>query len=180
MSSIYIDEALLDAVGLSQFPELYAYIHEREPKQIVDGIANQIIVGPQYLQDFMKDNDDKLVVQPIPPEPITPPPQVAAEIKTIPLTRLIQHLFPYNINDGGIKFYQLRDKEVYNIGLSLRKDFMGFVFTSLPEELWPFSKHALVLGDDGGQKQNITEYINEKRYYIGSSIDSVDQITPTK
>ncbi|KAA6366915.1 MAG: hypothetical protein EZS28_037558 [Streblomastix strix] len=45
------DEALLDAAGLSEFPELYAYIHEREPKPIVDGIANQIIVGPQYLQD---------------------------------------------------------------------------------------------------------------------------------
>jgi hypothetical protein len=29
--SSYIDEALLDAAGLSDFPELYAYIHEREP-----------------------------------------------------------------------------------------------------------------------------------------------------
>ncbi|KAA6308920.1 hypothetical protein EZS27_039503, partial [termite gut metagenome] len=51
MSNVYINEALLDAAGLSKFPELYAYIHEREPKSIVDGIANQIIIGPQYLQD---------------------------------------------------------------------------------------------------------------------------------
>ncbi|KAA6336791.1 MAG: hypothetical protein EZS28_052844, partial [Streblomastix strix] len=58
MSNIYIDEALLDAVGLSEFPELYAYIHEREPKPIIDGIANQVIIGPQQLQDQVKDNDD--------------------------------------------------------------------------------------------------------------------------
>ncbi|KAA6364158.1 MAG: hypothetical protein EZS28_040315, partial [Streblomastix strix] len=64
-----IDEALLDAAGLSEFPELYAYIHEREPKPIVDGIANQIIVGPQFFQDQVKDNDDKLNVQQI-PQPI--------------------------------------------------------------------------------------------------------------
>ncbi|KAA6391058.1 MAG: hypothetical protein EZS28_013415 [Streblomastix strix] len=71
MSNVYIDEALLDAAGLSEFPELYAYIHEREPKPIVDGIANQIIIGPQYLQDQVKDNDDKLNVQPI-PQPFVP------------------------------------------------------------------------------------------------------------
>ncbi|KAA6379155.1 MAG: hypothetical protein EZS28_025321 [Streblomastix strix] len=78
MSNVYIDEALLDAVGLSEFPELYDYIHESEPKPIVDGIANQIIVGPQYLQDQVKDYDDKLNVQPPSPTPITPIP-VAAE-----------------------------------------------------------------------------------------------------
>ncbi|KAA6381993.1 MAG: hypothetical protein EZS28_022481 [Streblomastix strix] len=71
MSSAYIDNVLLNAAGLSEFPELYAYIHEREHKPIVDGIANQIIVGPQYLQDQVKDNDDKFDVYPA-PQPITP------------------------------------------------------------------------------------------------------------
>ncbi|KAA6403790.1 MAG: hypothetical protein EZS28_000683 [Streblomastix strix] len=171
MSNVYIDEALLDAAGLSEFPELYAYIHEREPKPIVDGITNQIIVGPQYLQDQVKDNDDKLSVQPPPPTPITPI-AVAAEVITVPLYALTQPLLPYNIGDGGIKFYKLRNKVVYYIGLYLREDFMGFVFTSFPEELWPFSKHALVLGDDGGHKQNIMSYISEKGPYLGSSIGS--------
>ncbi|KAA6370566.1 MAG: hypothetical protein EZS28_033907 [Streblomastix strix] len=50
-SNVYNDEALLDAACLSEFPELYAYVHEREPKPIVDRIANQIIVGPYFLQD---------------------------------------------------------------------------------------------------------------------------------
>ncbi|KAA6372527.1 MAG: hypothetical protein EZS28_031947 [Streblomastix strix] len=57
---------------------------------------------------------------------------------------------------------------------------MGFVFISFPEELWPFSKHALVLGDDDGHKQNVMGYISEKKFYIGASIGSVDQITPIK
>jgi hypothetical protein len=31
MSNVYIDERLLDAAGLTDFPELYAYIKERYP-----------------------------------------------------------------------------------------------------------------------------------------------------
>ncbi|KAA6378236.1 MAG: hypothetical protein EZS28_026237, partial [Streblomastix strix] len=99
ISSVYIDEALLDATGLSKFPVLYAYIHERESKPIVDGIANQLIVGPQYLHDQVKDNDEKLSVQPLPPSPITPIP-VAAEVITVPLYTLTQPLLPHNINNG--------------------------------------------------------------------------------
>ncbi|KAA6364522.1 MAG: hypothetical protein EZS28_039951 [Streblomastix strix] len=57
---------------------------------------------------------------------------------------------------------------------------MGFVFTSFPEELQPFSKHVLLLGDDGSHKQSIMGYISEKGFYIGSSIGNVDQITSIK
>jgi hypothetical protein len=32
--AVYIDEKLLEAAGLTDFPELYAYIKEREPKSI--------------------------------------------------------------------------------------------------------------------------------------------------
>ncbi|KAA6399773.1 MAG: hypothetical protein EZS28_004699 [Streblomastix strix] len=84
MSNVYIDEALLDAAGLSEFPELYAYIHECELKPIFEEIANHIIVGPQYLQDQVKVNDDKLSVQLPPPTPIILIP-FAAEIITISL-----------------------------------------------------------------------------------------------
>ncbi|KAA6368654.1 MAG: hypothetical protein EZS28_035819, partial [Streblomastix strix] len=65
-------------------------------------------------------------------------------------------------------------------GLYLSNDFMGFVFTNFLEELWPFSKHALVQGDDVGHKQNVMGYISEKGPYIGVSIGSVDQITSIK
>ncbi|KAA6385872.1 MAG: hypothetical protein EZS28_018601 [Streblomastix strix] len=125
-----------DVVGITlKFPELYAYILLRESKPIVDGLANQIIIGHQYLQDQVKDNDNKFIVQPTSSESITPPVPVAAELITIPLTRITQPLLRYNINEGGINFYKLRNKVIFNIGQYLIEDFMGFVFSNFPEEL---------------------------------------------
>ncbi|KAA6378380.1 MAG: hypothetical protein EZS28_026093 [Streblomastix strix] len=163
-SSTPCDKALLDAAGLLEFPEYNAYIHEREPKPI----------------DQVKDNDDKLLIQPILPELITHPISVAAEIITIPLNALTQPLHLYNINDGGIKFYKLRNIVVHNIVLYLREDFMGFVFSSFPVEQWPFCKHVLELGDDVGHIQNVKGYISEKGFYLDVSIESVDQVTSIK
>ncbi|KAA6373284.1 MAG: hypothetical protein EZS28_031189 [Streblomastix strix] len=179
MSNVYIDEALLDAAGLSEFTELYAYIHEREPKPIVDGIANQIVVGPQYLQDQVKDNDDKLHAQPT-PQPIVPIEISQVEIFKIPKSQLAANCQMYNPADEYFYFYKLSNKVVYNIGLYLSNDFIGFIFTNFPEELWPFSKHALVLGDDVIFKQNVMGYISEKGFYLGVSIGSVDQVTSIK
>ncbi|KAA6402985.1 MAG: hypothetical protein EZS28_001490 [Streblomastix strix] len=179
MSNVYIDEALLDAAGLSDFPKLYAYIHEREPKPIVDGIANQIIVGPQYLQDQVKDNDDKLNVQPI-PQHIVPIEIPQVQIFKILKSQLAPNVQMYNPADEYFYFYKLRNKVVYIIGRYLSIDFMGFVFTNFLEELWPFSKHALVLEDDVGYKQNVMGYISEKRPYLGVSIGCIDQVTSIK
>ncbi|KAA6379835.1 MAG: hypothetical protein EZS28_024638 [Streblomastix strix] len=179
MSNVYIDEELLDAAGLSEFPELYAYIHECEPKPIVDGLANQIIAGPQYPEDQMKDNDDKLIVQPI-TQPIVPIEIPQVQIFKIPKCQLAANVQIYNPADEYIYFYKLRNKVVYNIRLSLSDDFMGCVFTNFLEELWPFSKHALVLGDNVGHKQNVMGYISEKIFYLGVSIGSVDQVTSIK
>ncbi|KAA6388644.1 MAG: hypothetical protein EZS28_015827 [Streblomastix strix] len=159
MSNVYIDEALLDAAELLEFPELYVYIHEREPKLIVDGIANQIIIRTQYHQDQVKDNDDKLNVYQI-PQPIVPIEIPQFQIFKIPKRQLA--------------------KKLYNIGLYLSDDFMGFVFTNFLEELQPFSKHALVLGDDDGHKQNEMGYISEKQFYLGVSVGSLDQVTSIK
>ncbi|KAA6380612.1 MAG: hypothetical protein EZS28_023860 [Streblomastix strix] len=179
MSNVYIDEALLDAAGLSDFPELYDYIHEREPKPIVDGIANQIVTGPQYLQDQVKDNDDKLNVQPV-PQPIVPIEILQVQIFKIPKSQLAPNVQMYNPADEYFYFYKLRNKVVYNIGLYLSNDFMGFVFTNFLEELYRFSKHALVLGDEVGHKQNVMGYISAKGPYLGVSIGSVDQVTSIK
>ncbi|KAA6391096.1 MAG: hypothetical protein EZS28_013376 [Streblomastix strix] len=57
---------------------------------------------------------------------------------------------------------------------------MGFMFTNFLEELWPFGKYALVLGDDVGHRQNVIGYISEKGFYLGVSIGSVDQVTSIK
>ncbi|KAA6402142.1 MAG: hypothetical protein EZS28_002330 [Streblomastix strix] len=58
MSSVYLDETLLDATGLSDFPELYAYIRERYQQPVPS--AQAIPIGEKTLQKQVKDNDDIL------------------------------------------------------------------------------------------------------------------------
>ncbi|KAA6404430.1 MAG: hypothetical protein EZS28_000051 [Streblomastix strix] len=58
MSSVYLDETLLDAAELSYFPELYAYIRERYQEPIPS--AQRIPIGKQSLEKQVKDNDDIL------------------------------------------------------------------------------------------------------------------------
>ncbi|KAA6373917.1 MAG: hypothetical protein EZS28_030559 [Streblomastix strix] len=57
MSNVYIDERLLDAAGLSDFPELQAYVKERYPKPI-GGLPQPVPIGDQTLQQQVKNNDD--------------------------------------------------------------------------------------------------------------------------
>ncbi|KAA6381443.1 MAG: hypothetical protein EZS28_023031 [Streblomastix strix] len=57
MLNVYIDERLLDAAGLSDFPELYAYIKERYPKPIGE-LPQSVPIGDQTLQQQVKNNDD--------------------------------------------------------------------------------------------------------------------------
>ncbi|KAA6374394.1 MAG: hypothetical protein EZS28_030078 [Streblomastix strix] len=57
MSNVYIDEILLDAAGLSDFPELYAYIKERYPK-LIGELSQLVPIGDQTLQQQVKNNDD--------------------------------------------------------------------------------------------------------------------------
>ncbi|KAA6389539.1 MAG: hypothetical protein EZS28_014932 [Streblomastix strix] len=123
MSNECINEALHDAVGLSEFPELYAYIHEREPKPIVGGITNQTIVGSQYFQDQVKVNDDKFNVQPI-QQLIIPIKIPQVKIFKNPKNQLAANIQMYNLADEYFYFYKLRNKVVYYIGLYLREDFM--------------------------------------------------------
>ncbi|KAA6364829.1 MAG: hypothetical protein EZS28_039644, partial [Streblomastix strix] len=57
MSNVYIDYRLLDAAGLSDFPELYAYIKERYLKPIGE-LPQPVPIGDQTLQYQVKNNDD--------------------------------------------------------------------------------------------------------------------------
>ncbi|KAA6397462.1 MAG: hypothetical protein EZS28_007015 [Streblomastix strix] len=57
MSNVYIDERLLDAAGLTDFPKLYAYIKEHNSKSH-DQLPQPVQIGEQMLQEQMKSNDD--------------------------------------------------------------------------------------------------------------------------
>ncbi|KAA6367944.1 MAG: hypothetical protein EZS28_036529, partial [Streblomastix strix] len=56
IGSVYLDEALLEAAGLLEFPEYYAYIIERDQEPVPQ--AQRIPIGQQTLQKQVKDNDD--------------------------------------------------------------------------------------------------------------------------
>ncbi|KAA6362855.1 MAG: hypothetical protein EZS28_041618, partial [Streblomastix strix] len=58
IGSVYLDEALLEAAGLLEFPEYYAYIIERDQEPVPP--AQRIPIGEQTLQKQVKDNDDIL------------------------------------------------------------------------------------------------------------------------
>ncbi|KAA6358664.1 MAG: hypothetical protein EZS28_045809 [Streblomastix strix] len=58
MFSVYLDEALLEAAGLLEFLEYYAYIIERDQEPVPP--AQRIPVGEQTLQKQVKGNDDIL------------------------------------------------------------------------------------------------------------------------
>ncbi|KAA6401770.1 MAG: hypothetical protein EZS28_002712 [Streblomastix strix] len=57
MSNVCIDEKLLDAAGLSDFQELYAYVKERQSKPIGE-LPQPVPIGDQTLQQRLKNNDD--------------------------------------------------------------------------------------------------------------------------
>ncbi|KAA6401325.1 MAG: hypothetical protein EZS28_003149 [Streblomastix strix] len=59
-----------DAVGSSEFPELYAYIKERYPKPIGE-LAQPVPIGDQTLQQQVKNIDDIIYGQAIAPMKIT-------------------------------------------------------------------------------------------------------------
>ncbi|KAA6369052.1 MAG: hypothetical protein EZS28_035422 [Streblomastix strix] len=72
--TVCIDEALLDAAGLMDFPELYAYVREREPRPSFK-TAPPVPVGEQTLQEQVKINADILensTEEFVPPEPNMP------------------------------------------------------------------------------------------------------------
>ncbi|KAA6331520.1 MAG: hypothetical protein EZS28_053380, partial [Streblomastix strix] len=58
IGNVYLDEALLNAAWLSDFPDLYAYIRERYQEPIPP--AERVPIGEQTLQKQVKDNDDIL------------------------------------------------------------------------------------------------------------------------
>ncbi|KAA6367257.1 MAG: hypothetical protein EZS28_037216, partial [Streblomastix strix] len=55
---VYLDEALLEAAGLLEFPEYYAHILERYQEPVLP--AQRIPIGEQTLQKQVKHNDDIL------------------------------------------------------------------------------------------------------------------------
>ncbi|KAA6398321.1 MAG: hypothetical protein EZS28_006151 [Streblomastix strix] len=154
MRSVYIDEALMNALGLFEFPELYTNIYERKPKPVIDEIANQIIFVPQYLQYQLKDKVDKLIVRQTLPEPIIPLIPIAAEITSLTL-------FAGMIQINGI--------DTLDVVVNQR---LGFY----PMDLCDFIRNYLIDTQPQEQNQNNISSNGEPIYYIDSVIMQHDTL----
>ncbi|KAA6404469.1 MAG: hypothetical protein EZS28_000020 [Streblomastix strix] len=153
MSSVYLDEELLDAAGLSDFPELYAYVRERYQEPIPP--AQRIPIGEQTLQKQVKDNDDILnntneeFIPPVSNAPIkldlNPQLIVYGDRVTLTVSYETTGLFPN-----------------------------GYLFKSYPEEARPKAgdKVIALVGTDTMNKNSIFCYIDQN----GPFIISISQI----
>ncbi|KAA6384026.1 MAG: hypothetical protein EZS28_020449 [Streblomastix strix] len=163
---IYIDEALLDAAGLMDFPELYAYIREREPRPPVE-TAPPVPVGEQTLQEQVKINADILENTNdvfVPPEPNMP-------VKIDYGQQIVNKPFIFNEMQPTLIVYG--DRVTLNCFLTIKQQFKGYVFNSYPQEAQPKDnvKIITVICNNFSNNINLFCYIDENGPYVYAEDD---------
>ncbi|KAA6389250.1 MAG: hypothetical protein EZS28_015223 [Streblomastix strix] len=166
MSKVYIDERLLDVAGLSDFPELYAYIKERYPKPISE-LPQPIPIGDQTLQYQVKNNDDIVYAS----NEVFEPPAPNAITKLDLSSQLErQNFFVSCDSDLQIIFYGDR--------ISLTASYAttgvfpsGYLFKSFPQETGPKLDDQVIalVGTEISNTYNIFCYIDQNWPYITCS-----------
>ncbi|KAA6390268.1 MAG: hypothetical protein EZS28_014206 [Streblomastix strix] len=112
------------------FPELYAYIKERDPKPPIE-TAPPVPVGEQTLQEQVKVNADILenineVF--VPPEPNMP-------VKIDYGQQIVNMPFIFNEKQPILIVYG--ERVTLNCFLTIKQQFKGYVFNSYPQEAQP-------------------------------------------
>ncbi|KAA6378553.1 MAG: hypothetical protein EZS28_025921 [Streblomastix strix] len=164
--TVYIDEALLDAAGLTDFPELYAYIKERDSQPPV-GVAPPVPVGEQTLQEQVKINADILEntnEEFIPPEPNMP-------VKIDYGQQIVNKPFIFNEMQPTLIVYG--DRVTLNCFLTMKQQFKGYVFNSYPQEAQPKDnvKIITVICNNFSNNINFFCYIDENGPYVYAEDD---------
>ncbi|KAA6393571.1 MAG: hypothetical protein EZS28_010903 [Streblomastix strix] len=171
MCSIYLDEALLDAAGLSDFPELYAYIRERYQEPVPP--AQAIPIGEQTLQKQVKDNDDILFST----NEVFVPPVSNAPTKLDLSSQLERSSFLASSgSDPQLIVYG--DRVTLTVSYETTGLFPnGYLFKSYPEEARPKvgDKVIALVGTNTTNKNSIFCYIDQN----GPFIISTSQIPST-
>ncbi|KAA6352747.1 MAG: hypothetical protein EZS28_051727, partial [Streblomastix strix] len=159
--TVYIDEALLDAAGLMDFPELYAYIRERKPRPPVE-TAPPVPIGDQTLQEQVKINADILEntnEEFVPPEPNMP-------VKIDYGQQIVNKPFIFNEMQPTLIVYG--DRVTLNCFLTVKQQFKGYVFNSYPLEAQPKDnvKIITVICNNFSNNINLFCYIDENGPYV--------------
>ncbi|KAA6372517.1 MAG: hypothetical protein EZS28_031956, partial [Streblomastix strix] len=169
--TIYLDEALLDAAGLSDFPELYAYIRERYQEPVPP--AQAIPIGEQTLQKQVKDNDDILNNS---NEEFIPP--VSNAPTKLDLSSQLERSSFLASSGSDPQLIVYGDRVTLTASYETTGLFPnGYLFKSYPEEARPKAgdKVIALVGTDTTNKNSIFCYIDQN----GPFIISISQI-PSK
>ncbi|KAA6381743.1 MAG: hypothetical protein EZS28_022731 [Streblomastix strix] len=162
IGSVYLDEALLEAAGLLEFPEYYAYIIERD--QVPVRPAQRIPFGEQTLQKLVKDNDDILFST----NEVFVPPISNAPIKLDLSSQLERSSF---LTSSGSDPQLI----VYGDRVTLTASYEtiglfpgGYLFQSYPEFARPKAgdKVIALVGTDTTNKNSIFCYIDQNGPFI--------------
>ncbi|KAA6355170.1 MAG: hypothetical protein EZS28_049302, partial [Streblomastix strix] len=165
MSSVYLDEALLDAAGLSDFLELYAYIRERYQEPIPP--AQRIPIGEQTLQKQVKDNDDILNNT---NEEFIPP--VSNAPTKLDLSSQLERSSFLASSGSDPQLIVYGDRVTLTVSYETTGLFPnGYLFKSYPEEARPKAgdKVIALVGTDTTNKNSIFCYIDQNGPFIIST-----------
>ncbi|KAA6391608.1 MAG: hypothetical protein EZS28_012868 [Streblomastix strix] len=171
MYNVYLDEALLEAAGLLEFPEYYAYILERDQEPIPS--AQRIPIGEQTLQKQVKDDDDILFST----NEVFVPPVSNAPIKLDLCSQLERSSFLASSgSDPQLIVYG--DRVTLTASYETTGIFLGgYLFKSYPEFARPKDgdKVIALVGTNTKNQNSIFYYIDQN----GPFIISTSQIPST-
>ncbi|KAA6387919.1 MAG: hypothetical protein EZS28_016556 [Streblomastix strix] len=157
IGSVYIDEGLLEAAGLLEFPEYYAYILERDQEPVPP--AGRVPIGEQTLQKQVKDNDDILNST---NEVFVPPVQNAAQ--KLDLSSQLQRVNHLASSGSDPQLIVYGDRVTLTVSYATTGYFTGgYLFTSYPEQARPKAgdKVIALVGTDAPNVYVIFCYIDE-------------------
>ncbi|KAA6392981.1 MAG: hypothetical protein EZS28_011492 [Streblomastix strix] len=165
MSSVYLDEALLDAAWLSDFPELYAQIRERYQEPIPS--TQRVPIGEQTLQKQVKDNGDILFST---NEEFIP--SVSNAHTKLDLCSQLERSSFLAIEGSDLQLIVYSDRVKLTVSYETTGLFPnGYLFKSYPEEVRPKAgdKVIALVGTNTTNKNSIFCYIDQNGPFIIST-----------